>query len=175
MTISLLTMASRHPVKANKSHQTRPSKMRMSCNTCQKSKVKCGQEKPACERCLSHDFDCSYSPSKRAGRPRPGKEARNQESNHGPDPSLDTCLPVEAQPRSESAEWQSCLYKSPFGHGDPSNIFEKTTEYSETYINARSEQSPLEIPQTQTYNQLGEQHLLDDCYEVCISPSSPAR
>ncbi|KAF2219168.1 hypothetical protein BDZ85DRAFT_46612 [Elsinoe ampelina] len=53
--------------------RTRPITYRLSCDACQRSKVKCGQERPACRRCLDHCTECVYSPSRRAGRPRSKK------------------------------------------------------------------------------------------------------
>ncbi|PSN67007.1 hypothetical protein BS50DRAFT_588042 [Corynespora cassiicola Philippines] len=46
-------------------------KVRQSCDTCQASKIRCGQERPSCRRCVKYSIDCVYSVSRRAGRPRP--------------------------------------------------------------------------------------------------------
>ncbi|PSN61578.1 hypothetical protein BS50DRAFT_504391, partial [Corynespora cassiicola Philippines] len=48
----------------------RAPKVRQSCDTCQASKIRCGQERPSCRRCVKYNIDCVYSVSRRAGRPR---------------------------------------------------------------------------------------------------------
>jgi Fungal Zn(2)-Cys(6) binuclear cluster domain len=50
--------------------RTQVVKMRASCDSCLRSKVKCSKNKPVCSRCLSSGSDCNYSPSSRAGKPR---------------------------------------------------------------------------------------------------------
>jgi len=45
-------------------------KYRSSCDACQNAKVKCGQEKVSCQRCVAHGIECVYSRSRRMGRPR---------------------------------------------------------------------------------------------------------
>ncbi|KAL1968411.1 hypothetical protein VTN77DRAFT_1940 [Rasamsonia byssochlamydoides] len=44
-------------------------KLRSSCDRCSANKIKCGQEKPACQRCRSLDLQCNYSRSMRSGKP----------------------------------------------------------------------------------------------------------
>ena len=55
---------------------TAPVKLRMSCDLCQELKIKCGQEKPACQRCAKQALPCLYSPQRRIGRPRKARSAR---------------------------------------------------------------------------------------------------
>ncbi|KAM3419064.1 hypothetical protein BST61_g5019 [Cercospora zeina] len=59
-------------------------KFRDSCNACSAQKVRCGKERPRCERCSSKDICCNYSPSLRTGR-HPGSvldlESCNPRSN----------------------------------------------------------------------------------------------
>lgn len=45
-------------------------KIRQSCDNCQRSKVRCSQDRPVCSRCLKHGSGCIYSLSRRVGRPR---------------------------------------------------------------------------------------------------------
>ncbi|KAL1980076.1 hypothetical protein VTN96DRAFT_4665 [Rasamsonia emersonii] len=44
-------------------------KLRSSCDRCSANKIKCSQEKPACQRCRSLDLQCIYSRSMRSGKP----------------------------------------------------------------------------------------------------------
>ncbi|KAK7515022.1 uncharacterized protein IWZ02DRAFT_168634 [Phyllosticta citriasiana] len=52
------------------SPSSKPPRIRQSCDSCQRSKVKCSQDRPVCTRCQKHGYNCVYSPSRRAGRPR---------------------------------------------------------------------------------------------------------
>lgn len=47
----------------------RTQKLRASCDTCAKAKLKCNQGRPACARCLRAGLSCNYSLSRRMGRP----------------------------------------------------------------------------------------------------------
>ncbi|KAH3058923.1 hypothetical protein KXW16_002908 [Aspergillus fumigatus] len=44
--------------------------LRSSCDLCYSSKVRCPREKPTCARCDKIGVRCTYSPTKRPGRPR---------------------------------------------------------------------------------------------------------
>jgi hypothetical protein len=44
------------------------AKVRDSCNACSQQKIKCGREKPVCERCASKGLTCEYSVSRRNGK-----------------------------------------------------------------------------------------------------------
>lgn len=44
------------------------AKIRDSCNACSQQKIKCGREKPVCERCASKGLTCEYSVSRRNGK-----------------------------------------------------------------------------------------------------------
>lgn len=59
---------------ASKSRQPR---LRASCDGCFLAKVKCSKTRPVCSRCLSCGILCHYSPSSRAGKPKP-------DNNHSP-------------------------------------------------------------------------------------------
>ncbi|KAH8587043.1 hypothetical protein B0O99DRAFT_642815 [Bisporella sp. PMI_857] len=45
-------------------------KLRMTCDACTKSKVKCSQTRPTCDRCAKNSNSCVYGISRRAGRTR---------------------------------------------------------------------------------------------------------
>lgn len=66
--------------------QPRP-KLRSSCDACQALKIKCGQEKPSCRRCLSSRLDCVYGVSRRMGKPRSGTRAVTEKPPSSPSPS----------------------------------------------------------------------------------------
>ncbi|WPH04224.1 Hypothetical protein R9X50_00711300 [Acrodontium crateriforme] len=51
--------------------------LRLSCDECLSSKVKCDRQKPICERCRSHGTVCLYSPSRKTGRPSLAARKRN--------------------------------------------------------------------------------------------------
>ncbi|KAI0842125.1 hypothetical protein F5Y06DRAFT_306974 [Hypoxylon sp. FL0890] len=44
-------------------------KLKDSCDICSASKVRCDKQKPVCARCASLNYQCLYSPARRAGRP----------------------------------------------------------------------------------------------------------
>ncbi|KEQ70846.1 hypothetical protein M436DRAFT_65669 [Aureobasidium namibiae CBS 147.97] len=56
-----------NPVTTTLSGRSR--KLRASCDRCSASKVKCGQERPACLRCVNSSRPCNYSVSRRLGKP----------------------------------------------------------------------------------------------------------
>ena len=156
--------------RVNNSHLVRPLKMRMSCNSCQKSKVKCGQEKPICERCSRHHVECHYSPSRRAGRPRPRKEARDQNDNHQcPTPeNLDDGsrsrageLGVQAPSEGQLSPSHSL---SSLGNGDLSDIIVNSRD---TYAHTQREHPLLlDITQSQICGLLGEEDVMNNDYQV---------
>lgn len=47
-----------------------PTKYRASCDGCYLAKLKCTKEKPTCTRCKNLGLSCTYSPSRRTGKPR---------------------------------------------------------------------------------------------------------
>lgn len=47
-----------------------PPKYRASCDGCYLAKLKCTKEKPTCTRCKNLGLSCTYSPSRRTGKPR---------------------------------------------------------------------------------------------------------
>ncbi|KAE7996945.1 hypothetical protein FH972_001621 [Carpinus fangiana] len=47
-------------------HRPQP-KLRQSCDACAEAKVKCGQERPRCDRCILHGNNCVYGVSRKHG------------------------------------------------------------------------------------------------------------
>ncbi|KAI1109013.1 hypothetical protein F5Y14DRAFT_47745 [Nemania sp. NC0429] len=71
------------------SAKARQPRLRASCDGCFLAKVKCSKTRPICSRCLACGIVCNYSPSSRAGKPKP-------DHNHTPHSSASH----EAQLRS---------------------------------------------------------------------------
>ncbi|KAI1179144.1 hypothetical protein F4777DRAFT_498709 [Nemania sp. FL0916] len=75
----------------------RHPRLRASCDGCFLAKVKCSKTRPICARCLSCGLMCQYSPSSRAGKPKPDPN-RASHSNRRQDLRLrraaldDTCI-----------------------------------------------------------------------------------
>ncbi|GME51528.1 hypothetical protein G6011_10030 [Neofusicoccum parvum] len=59
----------------------KPIKYRLACDRCQRSKIRCDQERPACRRCTHKGMECVYSPARRAGRPRTRNDANSNKSS----------------------------------------------------------------------------------------------
>ncbi|KAH8807199.1 hypothetical protein F5884DRAFT_832995 [Xylogone sp. PMI_703] len=79
MNTPIMRTSEAHSLALNDSRSHRGKqqvKIRNSCDACQASKIKCGQEKPNCYRCATRGRHCRYSISKRRGRPR-----RNTDQN----------------------------------------------------------------------------------------------
>ncbi|KAK1770971.1 hypothetical protein QBC33DRAFT_526352 [Phialemonium atrogriseum] len=55
----------------NMASPAKTRRLRASCDGCFAAKVKCSKERPMCDRCLSCGSNCTYSPSSRAGKPKP--------------------------------------------------------------------------------------------------------
>ncbi|KAH8812404.1 hypothetical protein F5884DRAFT_855702 [Xylogone sp. PMI_703] len=49
-------------------NRVKARKLRMSCDACASSKIKCCQSRPVCSRCQKLNLKCNYSPSRRMGR-----------------------------------------------------------------------------------------------------------
>jgi len=83
------------------SQTPRVPKVRQSCDTCQTSKIRCGQERPSCRRCTKYNIECVYSASRRAGRPRPKR-------------TVDSTTPAPPSPtQSQSSQHQQTLLPTP--------------------------------------------------------------
>ncbi|KAH9864484.1 hypothetical protein J1614_010418 [Plenodomus biglobosus] len=97
----------------------RAPKVRQSCDTCQASKIRCGQERPCCRRCAKYNIECVYSVSRRAGRPRPRKTvdpttpvALSPTQLQSPR-NLQTILPTPDETSPTHEEYGSCLASPP--------------------------------------------------------------
>ncbi|KAJ8129676.1 hypothetical protein O1611_g3955 [Lasiodiplodia mahajangana] len=60
--------------------KARQPRLRASCDGCFLAKVKCSKTRPVCSRCLACGIICNYSPSSRAGKPKPDS-SHNAHSN----------------------------------------------------------------------------------------------
>ncbi|TIA30987.1 hypothetical protein D6C78_09215 [Aureobasidium pullulans] len=84
----------------------RSRKLRASCDRCSASKIKCGQERPACQRCVNSNRPCNYSVSRRLGKPaasdrrRPSTPAYRSSRNT----SRNTLSPNSFDPDSDQSE-----------------------------------------------------------------------
>ena len=91
------------------SQKIRPGqKFRLSCDKCNKAKVRCAKEKPSCSRCKAQKVQCVYGVSLRAGKraaapglsrahPQPQRlNAVSDESHIGVKLAADTCSNVVA-------------------------------------------------------------------------------
>ncbi|KAI4127276.1 MAG: hypothetical protein LQ338_003280 [Usnochroma carphineum] len=63
------TLSPRTSPQQVKDDRVRARKLRMSCDACSNSKVKCDQTRPVCSRCQKTGLQCKYSPSQRKGKP----------------------------------------------------------------------------------------------------------
>jgi Fungal Zn(2)-Cys(6) binuclear cluster domain len=61
-------MASLHVSQARERNSAKIPKLRISCNNCSTSKIKCSKEKPECFRCVKKGISCQYHITKRSGR-----------------------------------------------------------------------------------------------------------
>ncbi|RPA88301.1 hypothetical protein BJ508DRAFT_357029 [Ascobolus immersus RN42] len=67
------------PTKSKSGAVTKP-KLRASCDACSLSKVKCDRQQPTCQRCQNLRVNCTYSPSRRMGKPAgSGSQKRAQQ------------------------------------------------------------------------------------------------
>ena len=58
----------------------RTPKLRASCDNCSNAKVRCDQDRPACQRCLYVNIQCNYSASRRMGKPPVSAKSGNEKS-----------------------------------------------------------------------------------------------
>ena len=63
--------ATSHRHNMASSTKSRQPRLRASCDGCFLAKVKCSKARPICSRCLACGIECRYSPSSRAGKPKP--------------------------------------------------------------------------------------------------------
>lgn len=98
MPSSQLSRASLSQQQQQQQSQQRPSgqkpqKLRLSCDACAAAKVKCGKERPRCERCNTNDLNCVYGPSMKHGKP---EKKRKQSDPH----ASPTSVPSSSTPSS---------------------------------------------------------------------------
>ena len=115
-------------------------KLRLSCDECNKAKVKCAKEKPTCSRCKAQKIQCVYGVSLRAGKraaaqplsrahPQPQRlNAVTNESRKGVKLAADRCNNVTAPGdlRSSRAQEDTMddLFHSFTYQGDPSGVLD---------------------------------------------------
>jgi hypothetical protein len=74
-------MVDEAPPAASQSQRRQAPKLRLSCDNCSHAKVRCGQERPACQRCVSARAQCIYSVSRRIGKPPKLERHANNSGN----------------------------------------------------------------------------------------------
>ena len=115
-------------------------KLRLSCDECNKAKVKCAKEKPTCSRCKGQKLQCVYGVSLRAGkraaapglsRAHPQPQCRNamtNESHIGVKLAADTSSKVIAPGNFRSSRPQEDIMDNPLHpfmySGDPSGVLD---------------------------------------------------
>lgn len=115
-------------------------KLRLSCDECNKAKVKCAKEKPTCSRCKGQKLQCVYGVSLRAGKraaapglsrahPQPQcLNAMTKESHIGVKLAADTSSNLIAPGDFQSARLQEDIMDSPLHpfmySGDPSGVLD---------------------------------------------------
>jgi hypothetical protein len=85
---------------------SRSRKLRASCDRCSASKIKCGQERPACQRCVNSNRPCNYSVSRRLGKPPASDHRRPSTSAYrsSGSTSRNTLSPKSFEPDSDQSE-----------------------------------------------------------------------
>ena len=79
-------------------------KLKDSCNVCSAFKLRCDKQKPTCIRCANLNYRCTYSPSRRAGRPHAVRRESGQIQNQNQNQKRS-----KAQSRSSSDSLQQCF------------------------------------------------------------------
>ena len=59
-------------------------KLRLTCNQCALSKVRCNKRKPTCQRCEKLGFECVYDLARRRGKLRSSHQQRSMDANTTP-------------------------------------------------------------------------------------------
>ncbi|KAL4898952.1 aflatoxin regulatory protein-domain-containing protein [Aspergillus multicolor] len=78
-------------------------KLRESCISCSRSKVRCNKEKPTCGRCVRRGLPCEYLVSRRTGRTRVIGVGQLQPPPPPPPPMTPTATPAAAAIRANAA------------------------------------------------------------------------
>lgn len=78
-------------------HTTGPVRLRLACDACSTTKVKCDKSRPACQRCVANGLYCVYSVSRRNGSKPWYKRAHQSHSQSQIDRRL-SIYPPDAVP-----------------------------------------------------------------------------
>ncbi|KAF2804760.1 uncharacterized protein BDZ99DRAFT_502226 [Mytilinidion resinicola] len=93
-----MSINNRSPI--SKPAETKPRKLRASCDACSRAKVKCDKVRPTCHRCGNMGICCNYSLSMRLGKPRKNR-------------SMDMSLMRDVSPASSCGAFGSRLDMRP--------------------------------------------------------------
>lgn len=109
------------------------AKLRLSCDECLQSKIKCDKQKPKCNRCRGLGRDCVYGVSRKVGRPPSATRAKGRENlANSTTPTRTTLIaPKDASnldpaPPSSSETWQCTSTNS----GSDLGVFNEWDEFS---------------------------------------------
>ena len=87
----------------------RRPKLRLSCDACAAAKVKCGKERPRCERCVAGDLDCVYGPSLKHGKPERKKSLLDSHTSANREIHSNNPLNQQQQQSMNSSNLQNCF------------------------------------------------------------------
>ena len=113
------------------SQELKPSrKLRLSCDECNKAKVKCAKQKPTCNRCTAQKIQCVYGVSLRAGK---RAAAKGFSRAHSPPQRLNAVTnedcsnviaPGDLRPSRRQKDTMDDLHQSFMYSGDPSTVLD---------------------------------------------------
>ncbi|KAI1751685.1 hypothetical protein F4782DRAFT_503888 [Xylaria castorea] len=89
------------------STKVRAPRLRASCDGCFLAKVKCSKQRPMCSRCLACGISCNYSPSSRAGKPKPESSLSPGVSTVHGVVTVHNTLPMQSYPGDDAAPYLS--------------------------------------------------------------------
>ena len=105
-------------------------KLRLSCDECNKAKVKCAKQKPICSRCTAQKIQCVYGVSLRAGkraaakgssRAHPRPQRLNAVTNEN---CSNVIAPGDVQSSRQQEDTMDDLLQSFMYSGDPSTVLD---------------------------------------------------
>ncbi|PSN68570.1 C6 zinc finger protein [Corynespora cassiicola Philippines] len=85
--------------QARKRFRVSHRKSRAGCTTCKARRVKCGEEKPTCRRCLKRGLDCDYSATVQIPTPNPSIQTHAPTQDAGRSPRA---MSMDASVRNET-------------------------------------------------------------------------
>ncbi|CAI6337939.1 unnamed protein product [Periconia digitata] len=85
-----------------------PRRLRLACDACAISKVRCDKKHPSCTRCRQSLFTCSYSPSRRHGKQSWAKYNAGLEPQHEPHDDRNANVPSQNRPSSPQPQGEPC-------------------------------------------------------------------